>query len=58
MPAQCAYCLTNKFHMVVILNSDGTYHVHAPFQNKKVMNKMIDLIKKEMKNWEKKNGQN
>lgn len=36
----CAYCITNLFHMVVIQKKDGTFHVHAPFQDKKMMKRM------------------
>ena len=42
--------------MLVIQKSDGNYHVHAPFQDKKVMKIMLDQIKKAQKNWEKTNG--
>lgn len=52
----CAYCITNQYHMLVIQKSDGNYHVHAPFQDKKVIKIMIDQIKKAAKDWEKKNG--
>ena len=52
----CAYCITNQFHMVVILRKDGTYHVHAPFHDKRAMFTMLKAVAKEQKNWDKKNG--
>lgn len=47
----CAYCITNQFHLLVIQKVDGTFHVHAPFYNKKMMKRMIEAIIKENKNW-------
>jgi len=40
----CAYCITNQFHLLVIQKSDGSFHVHAPFHDKKIMKKMVDQI--------------
>ena len=54
---KCAYCITNQYHMLVIQQPDGSFHVHAPFQDKKIMNKMLKDISKSMKEWSK-NGQN
>ena len=42
----CAYCITNQFHMLVIQKSDGSFHIHAPFQDKKMIKRMINEIKK------------
>ena len=47
----CAYCITGQYHMVVFLKPDNTFHVHAPFHDKKMMKRMTEAIDKEMKNW-------
>ena len=47
----CAYCITNQFHLLVIQKADGTFHVHAPFQDKKIMKKMVEQILKAQKDY-------
>jgi hypothetical protein len=46
----CAYCITNQFHLLVIQKADGTFHVHAPFQDKKMMKRIKLEIEKAEKN--------
>lgn len=47
----CAYCITNQYHMLVIQQPNGSYHVHAPFQDKKIMKKMMEQIVKAQKTY-------
>ena len=51
MSVGCAYCITGLHHCVVIVRKDGSCHVHAPFYDKVVMDKIIKAIQKENKNW-------
>lgn len=46
---KCQYCGTKVAHMVVTLTPDGDIHVHAPFDNKYVMNEFLSAILKEQK---------
>lgn len=47
----CAYCITNQFHLLVIQQMDGSFHVHAPFQDKKMMKRIKLEIDKAEKEW-------
>jgi len=48
----CQLCDTDLRHMVVILNKGGDIHVHAPFDNKYLMNQFIEQIITEQKKWD------
>jgi hypothetical protein len=52
----CVYCKEDLPHMLVILNKDGDMHVHAPFNNKYLLNEMIEAIIKEQKIYDKENN--
>ena len=45
---KCTYCLTKQHHMLVIRNADGTWHVHAPYNDREIMNVMIMQVRKAM----------
>jgi ribosomal 30S subunit maturation factor RimM len=47
----CAYCITKQHYLLVIKTADGGYHVHAPFQDKKVMKEIKKEIGKAEKKW-------
>ena len=53
---ECTFCKEDLPHMVVILNKDGDMHVHAPFNNKYLLNEMIEAIIKEQKIYDKENN--
>ena len=48
----CAYCITKQHHMLVMQQPDGTYHVHAPFYDRSIINTMIKEINKAVDNWQ------
>ena len=48
----CPMCDKGIHHMVVILREDGHTHVHAPFDNKFLMNEFINSITREVKRHE------
>jgi len=51
---KCQYCEKKISHMIVILDKKGDIHVHAPFDNKYIMNQFLESIIKEQKNYNKK----
>ena len=41
---ECAFCKEGDPHMIVFMNKDGDIHVHAPFENKYLMNEFNKAI--------------
>ena len=53
----CPYCKVGDPHLLVLLNKNGDIHVHAPFENKYLMNQFIEAIMTEQKKFNKYKGQ-
>jgi len=51
---KCMLCEDDVPHMVVIMNKDGNIHVHAPFENRYIMNQFIEAIVDEQKKFDSK----
>ena len=45
----CSLCHSDFPHLICILNKDGDIHVHAPFENKYLINEFLNAIIKESK---------
>lgn len=43
----CEYCKNLAPHMIVVVKENGEIHIHAPFENKYIMDRFIEAIKKE-----------
>ena len=55
MKFECLFCKEGDPHMIVVMNKDGDIHVHAPFENKYLLNQMMSAIIKEQEEY---NGKN
>lgn len=41
---ECEFCKEDVPHMMVIMAKDGDIHVHAPFENRYLMNQFMECI--------------
>ena len=48
----CEYCKNLATHMIVVVKEDGEIYVHAPFENSYVLDRFIEIIKKEREIYE------
>ena len=48
---ECNLCKEGTPHMMVVLSKNGDMHVHAPFQNKYLMNQFIEAVISEQKKY-------
>lgn len=49
---ECLFCKEGDPHMIVVMNKDGDIHVHAPFENKYLMNQFNEAIIEEQNNFD------
>jgi hypothetical protein len=46
---ECMLCKDGIPHMMVTMSKDGEIHVHAPFENRYLMNQFVEAIIEEQK---------
>ena len=51
---ECKLCKDKAPHMVVMMSKGGDIHVHAPFENKFLMNQFAEAIIREQNKYNKK----
>jgi hypothetical protein len=44
---ECQFCKDGDPHMIVFMNKDGDIHVHAPLENRYLMNQFMETINEE-----------
>lgn len=51
---ECLLCKDTEPHMLVVMGKNGDIHVHAPFENKYLMNILISAVIEEQKKFDEK----
>ena len=51
---ECAFCKEGTPHMMVVMAKSGDVHVHAPFENRFLMNQFMEAITEEQNKFNRK----